>query len=258
MSSLSFCHRFLWMLRAYKGSKPNRTVHYRITHQALGTLVLYLWTWWWNVALGKHCHMLFCTLHPFLILCCRYLLLTTWSKRFFWTKIGILVLMCVPFPCQRLLIYRLLSLILSNLLLSCFSISLRAAAPVLLFLLSLSLAPGFPASLPSLAHQALLSCPSPFHSSLLAPRHWCFFTSPFLLSIPLRSLASISSQHVLFCFLLASAIQASLTCIRPSALHQLCHVSPIISFHISLGATWARQIERDPVILPGSKDIGLF
>ena len=137
-----------------------------------------------------------------------------------------------------MLVIRLLSPVSSNLLLSCFSVSLSAAAPVLLFLPSLSVTPGFPALLPSLAHQALLSCPSPFHSSLLAPRHSCFFTSPFLLSNPLPSLASISSsQHILFCFLSASAVQAILTCVCFPAPHQLCYVSPVISFHISLDAT---------------------
>lgn len=83
--------------------------------------------------------MIFYPLHPFLMLRCRYLLLTSWAKRFFWTEMGIVMLTWVPFPYQRVLVIRLPSPSPSNLLPFCFSLSLRAAAPVQLFLPSLSL-----------------------------------------------------------------------------------------------------------------------
>lgn len=242
IGSSSLCHSVLRMLRNYKGSKPNRTVHYRITHQVLGTLVLCLWRW--SIVLGKYAA---CSSTVYTLFWCCVVGTCCWplfAKRFFFcTEIGILVLTWVPFPYQRVLVIGLLSPVPSDLLLSCFSASLRAAAPVLLFLPSVSLTWGVPAYLPSLTHQGLLSCPVPFHSRLPAPRHWYFFISPFLLSNTLPSLASVSSsQHILFCFLSASAIQASLNfCPLPCS----SSAQPCISHHLISHPTWCYLSQAD-------------
>lgn len=163
---------------------------------------------------------------------------------------GILMLTWDPFPYQRVLCIIQLSLSPPT---CCSSAFLRAAAPVLLLLLGVSLTPGFPASDP-LAHQTLLSCPLPFHSSLLALRHWCFFTSLFPLilllawhsSPPLSTSYFVSFQHLL---------SKPVLCPLPSS----PSVLPCISYHlISLDATWAVQVETNPVNLPGSNEISPF
>lgn len=157
------------------------------------------------------------------------------------------MLMWLPLPYQRVLAIRLVTP--SNLLLSCPSVSLRVLHPS---------GSSYRAPCSRSSSLALFfASPDATVLSITIPlkscRHWCFFTSPFLLTNPLPILTSaFSSQHVLF-FLSASATQASFVSVRFPALHRLCHASIVISFHTSL-----EQADKDSVVLPGSDEIDLF
>lgn len=115
---------------------------------------------------------------------------------------------------------RLVTPFLSNLFLSCLSVSLRVLplsgssyrTPCCRFS-SLALFFGSPDA-------TVLSITFPLKSS----RQWYFFTSPFLLSNLLPALTSaFSSQH--FPLLPVSTCYPSQFCVHFPALHQLCHAS---------------------------------